>query len=251
MSIDMRRAWNQASATYQTNQQLSTDHVSYGPGSPTEAELHLLGTVRGMKILDLGCGGGQNAIALARHGAWVAGIDLSDEQLAFARALAVQHQLSIDFVHGNIENLAYFESEAWDLVFSTYTFQYVSEIGQCLAEANRVLGTGGRLVFSLDHPFRTSFYSEEDDELVPFPTRNYFDNAPLQWSFLDSGAVMVSYHRTLEQWISLLSQAGFQLERLLESLPDPDQLDATWPIDGALAPLRNIPQTLIFVTRKI
>ncbi len=46
--------------------ELPTDTVTYGADVPAEHELHLLGSVAGKRILDLGCGGGHNAIALAR-----------------------------------------------------------------------------------------------------------------------------------------------------------------------------------------
>ena len=56
--------------------------VVYGSELPTEADLKLLGTVEGARILDLGCGTGRNAVVLAQSGAKVLGVDPSAEQLA-------------------------------------------------------------------------------------------------------------------------------------------------------------------------
>ena len=86
--IDMRAAWNRTSAGYQRLHQISTDAAHYGPWAPDESELRLLGDVRDKRILEIGCGGGQCSIAFARQGAIAVGIDLSDEQLAFASELA-------------------------------------------------------------------------------------------------------------------------------------------------------------------
>ena len=57
-------------------------------GSTTDDDLTLLDDVAGADVLELGCGGGQCSVALARRGANVTGIDLSAEQLSFARDLA-------------------------------------------------------------------------------------------------------------------------------------------------------------------
>jgi len=44
--------------------------------------------------------------------------------------------------------------------------------------------------------------------------------------------------------------AGFQVRRLIEPAPPPAMLDELWPLDSPYAPLRNIPQTVIFITEK-
>ena len=51
---------------------LSTDIVQYGPDIPTEADLRLLGNLENKRVLELGCGGGPNAVAMAKQGARVA-----------------------------------------------------------------------------------------------------------------------------------------------------------------------------------
>ena len=86
--IDMRNAWNDNSETYQSLHEISTESAHYGPWAPLENELRLLGDVCGLRILELGCGGGQCCIAFAKQGATVAGVDLSDDQIEFARKLA-------------------------------------------------------------------------------------------------------------------------------------------------------------------
>jgi hypothetical protein len=61
---------------------------------------------------------------------------------------------------------------------------------------------------------------------------------------------METYHRTVGQWIDLLATAGLQLLRLVEPPPLQAMLDAAWPEDDALAPLRLVPQAIIFVAEK-
>ncbi len=255
MPIDMRDAWNRTSALYQHNHAIPTDSAHYGPWSPTENELRLLGEVRGLRILEVGCGGGQCAIAFAQQGAQVAGLDLSDVQLDFARSLAADEGVDVDWVQGSAEDLSAFDpitsSSAWDVVFSAYALHYVADMARCLAECARVLRPGGQLVFSLDHPFRDCFFDQEEQEETIYPARSYFDTRPMRWNFSDSGVPMLSYHRPIAEWLTLLSGAGFVLRRLLEPPPPADLAAEIWPDDSPLAANRHVPQTIIFVAEKI
>jgi SAM-dependent methyltransferase len=194
--------------------------------------------------------GGQCSVAFARQGAIVAGLDLSDEQLSFARRLAAQEGVTAEFVQGSADDLFAFANGAWDIVFSAYAFQYVADMRRCLAECSRVLKANGRLVFSLDHPFRDCFMDSVNDEMSIIPMRSYFDNRGMRWQWGNTGIHMVSYHFSIGQWSDMLMEAGFQLQRILEPSPPADMLDEIWPYDDALASLRLIPQTIIFTAQK-
>lgn len=248
---DMRAAWDETSADYQARHRIPTHTAHYGPFAPTENELRLLGDVAGLRILEVGCGGGQCAVAFAKQGATVAGQDLSDVQVAFARKLAAGEGVSVEFVQGSAEDLSAFGDGGWDVVFSAYAFQYVADMARCLAECHRALIPGGRLVFSLDHPFRDCFWDEDDDEQTLFPVRSYFDDRPTDWRFGGhTGARMRSYHRTTAHWIDLLHAAGFRLIRLLEPSPPANLADDSWATDYDTEIAMKVPQTIIFVAER-
>lgn len=246
----MRAAWDSISGWYQARHAIPTESAHYGPWAPPENELRLLGDVQGLRILEVGCGGGQCSIAFARQGAVCAGIDLSDAQLRFARDLAQANAVDVRFEQGSADDLSAFDSGAWDVVFSAYAFQYVEKLREALHECARVLTSGGRLVISLDHPFRDCFFDETDDDLTVYASRSYFDPSPMRWTFGETGVAMVSYHRTVAQWVSMLGEAGFTLQQLLEPAPPEEMLDEIWPMDDALSALRHIPVTIIFVAQK-
>ena len=222
--IDLRAAWNQIAASYQQRHAIPTDSAHYGPWAPPENQLRLLGDVKGLRILEVGCGGGQCSIAFAKQGAIAVGVDLSDAQLEHARKLATQEGVEVKFIQGTAEDLSAFNDQEWDIVFSAYAFQYVADMPRCLSECARVLRPQGRLVFSLDHPFRDCFFDQEEDDVTLYPARSYFDHTPMTWTFNDTGVWMRSYHHTIGEWIDMLNQAGFRLLRLLE--PSPPQEDA-------------------------
>lgn len=249
--MNLRERWNRGSHAFRTWRGDDVATVAYGPLGPTEAELALLGDVRGQRILDVGCGAGQTCVALARQGAQVSGLDLSDQQIAYAQALAAQHGVTVNFVQGDGEDLGAFASESQEWVLSLYTLHYMANPTRCLREAWRLLQPGGRLLISLDHPFRDCFYDAEEQEETIYPARSYFDQTPMLWPLGDTGIQMHSYHRTTSEWLTRLRKAGFVLIDLLEpDLPDAI-LDELWPEDSPLGPRRNVPQTIIFVAAKV
>jgi SAM-dependent methyltransferase len=246
-----RAGWDAVSPWYQKQHAIPTHSAHYGPWAPLENDLQLLGPVQGLRILEVGCGGGQCAIAFARQGATVAGLDLSDVQLTYARSLAADEGVDIAFVQGSADDLSGFASGAWDVVFSAYAFQYVAEAATALRECARVLAPGGRLVFSLDHPFRDCFFdAEEEYDTTIYASRSYFDSTPMRWTFGDTGVPMVSYHHTIGAWVTMLGDAGLVLRRLLEPEPPAAMLDEIWPMDDALSALRSVPPTIIFLAQK-
>jgi SAM-dependent methyltransferase len=102
---------------------------------------------RRARIVDLGCGAGRHAAALAALGLRVVGLDLSNELLERARA-RTEHRPTV--VRGDLRRLPF--REAFDLVLSLFTsFGYFDDAGneRALREMARLLVPGGRLV--IDH----------------------------------------------------------------------------------------------------
>jgi len=168
--INMRQTWNQISPHYQAEHKIPTDFVHYGPHCPNEDDLQLIGDVRGKRVLEVGCGGGQCSIAFAKRGAIATGLDISDEQVKFARLVAAENAVEATFHRSNAEDLTLISDESQDIVFSAYALMYVRRLDRCFAEVARVLGPGGLFVFSLDHPFW--YCLAEKELLVKF---SYFD----------------------------------------------------------------------------
>ena len=75
-----------------------------------------LGSVTGAPILDLGTGTGRAAMALARRGARVTGVDASKEMLSVARRRADEAGLQIDFSDGDAQSLAFPDATFEDAV---------------------------------------------------------------------------------------------------------------------------------------
>ncbi|GFN22064.1 MAG: class I SAM-dependent methyltransferase [Thermoanaerobacteraceae bacterium] len=99
----------------------------------------------GMEILDIGCGTGNFSLELARRGARVTGIDVSEPMLQRAREKAAREGVSIRFLRSDARRLP-FPDESFDAVVSVTALEFVPDLRAALQEAYRVLRAGGRLV---------------------------------------------------------------------------------------------------------
>jgi len=119
-------------------------------GSITDAlEQRLLieriGPVRGLHVLDVGCGDGVLATKLAAAGATVTGLDVAPAMLAAARERAAKAGVSLTLLHGDAERLP-FENDSFDIIISVATLCFSKDAAVPLREMARCLRTGGRLV---------------------------------------------------------------------------------------------------------
>lgn len=99
----------------------------------------------GLVALDLGCGAGHAAYALAEGGAQVTAYDLAPEMLAVVEGEAVRRCLTLHTRQGPAERLP-FQDAAFDLVATRYSAHHWADVPAALTEAARVLRPGGTLV---------------------------------------------------------------------------------------------------------
>ena len=98
--------------------------------------------------LDLSCGTGHYALALAGRGRRVVGVDVSAPMLRVARAKGAQAKLDIRWVRADASALP-FRPDAFDLATVILGLEFVAEPGRALQEAHRVLKPGGHLVVAI------------------------------------------------------------------------------------------------------
>jgi 2-polyprenyl-6-hydroxyphenyl methylase / 3-demethylubiquinone-9 3-methyltransferase len=98
----------------------------------------------GLRILDIGCGGGLVAEPLTRLGATVVAIDASATNIGIARTHAAEGELAIDYRHGTAEDLAA-QGESFDVVLALEIVEHVADLGAFCAAAAALTKPGGAL----------------------------------------------------------------------------------------------------------
>jgi ubiquinone/menaquinone biosynthesis C-methylase UbiE len=214
-------AWDRHSKQYQALHKIPTKYIHYGPYCPTEDDLQLIGDVRGKRVIELGCGGGQCSVAFAKQGAIVTGVDFSEKQLSHARELAASEGIEVQFNKADITELSTIPDNSQDVAFSAYSFQYVEKLREGFNEVYRILKSGGLFVFSLNHPFYWCFPDDRSELKI---VRSYFDEKS---SLGDLGR---DYPRNFAHLFNTLFDTGFIVARIVEPEPKVGEGDVdVWP----------------------
>jgi len=110
------------------------------------AHFNLDGTKRfpfkGIKILDVGCGGGLLCEPMARLGAHVTGIDASERNIAIAKIHAEQSELKIDYIATTSEDMAA-SPEKFDVVLNMEVVEHVADVPLFLKSCSDLVTPGG------------------------------------------------------------------------------------------------------------
>ena len=104
--------------------------------------------IQGAVVLDMGSGAGYGSAYLAESGAaFVEGVDVSDEAVAFS-----QHHFVLDNLHYQVMDLQHavgFKDKVFDIVFSSNTFEHVPNVLASLREAWRLMKPGGCFILAV------------------------------------------------------------------------------------------------------
>jgi SAM-dependent methyltransferase len=112
-----------------------------------EAFVARMGLEPGARVLDIACGTGDAAIALARRGAVVTGLDMTPALLEEARARAAREGVRIRFNEGFAEMLPYPDG-SFDVLVSMFGIMFSPLPETVASEMARVLRPGGRLALA-------------------------------------------------------------------------------------------------------
>jgi SAM-dependent methyltransferase len=173
------------------------------------------------RVLDIGCGEGQVARALSSAGCVVTGIDPTARNLAIAR----QRGGGPAYVDGGAEALP-FEDGSFDAVVACLVFEHIDDVDAAVSEVSRVLRTGGRFAFFLNHPLLQTPGSGWIDDHVIEPPEQYWrigayltETANLEE--VEPGVRIRFVHRPLSRYVNCLAEHGLLVSRMLEPSPPP------------------------------
>src|SRR6266487_1673787 len=112
-----------------------------------EALVQRLGITKGLKVLDLGCGDGTTALAEAKLGADVLGVDIARNLVEAGNKRAAKQGLTnVKFQEGDASNLEQLPDKSFDLVVSVFGAMFAPKPFEVAKEMVRVTRPGGRIV---------------------------------------------------------------------------------------------------------
>jgi len=110
--------------------------------------IEAIASLAGRTVLDVGCGGGILAEAMAAKGAQVTGIDLSEKPLGVARLHLAESGLPVRYESASAEDYAERHPGAFDVVTCMELLEHVPEPASTVAACARLLRPGGTAFFS-------------------------------------------------------------------------------------------------------
>jgi 2-polyprenyl-6-hydroxyphenyl methylase/3-demethylubiquinone-9 3-methyltransferase len=105
-------------------------------------------TLRGARVLDVGCGGGLLSEAMAREGAEVVGLDLSSDLIEIAKLHLLESGLKVEYRLQSVESLSETMPTSFDAITCMEMLEHVPDPGSVLAACARLLKPGGRIFLS-------------------------------------------------------------------------------------------------------
>jgi SAM-dependent methyltransferase len=192
------------------------DTPVWGSWAIPEASLNMLpADLTGQDAIELGCGTGYVSCWMARRGARVTGIDVSANQLATARRLAIEHGLDITFIEGNAETTG-LPGASFDFAISEYGAAIWCAPDKWLREAWRLLRPGGRLVFLGNHPMVLICSPTNGAPTEKTLHRPYRDMWGADWTTVEFDPTGVCFNLTISAWMALFAEIGFVVQNYQE-----------------------------------
>lgn len=224
-SFRARVAWDCATDVWEDFQESGKDFARDRVHGP--ALLKAVGPLRGKRVLDLGCGQGRFTRLLARRGGKVCGIDWSERMINAARQHEAEAPLGIEYRVLDARRIpSIWKAGSFDVVVACMSLMDMPDLRRVLRGVRTILRPGGRLVLSISHPLNTSEVGDETPRPVTSAgvvVDRYFERrvGVTRWEMrrLSRPFRTLYWHRPLEDWFRLLSDAGFEILNLTEPHP--------------------------------
>ncbi|MGB5437769.1 MAG: class I SAM-dependent methyltransferase [Maribacter sp.] len=215
-----KELWNNRTDFHLKSDFYDLDGFLNGRSSLNAIELQLLGDVRGKSMLHLQCHFGQDSISLARLGANVTGVDLSDKAIDQARELSKKCGVNIEFINCDIYELPNFLNKKFDIVFTSYgTIGWLPDLNTWAQIVSRFLKPNGKFVFVEFHPIVWMF--DDDFTKVAY---NYLNTGPIietqKGTYADKNADIdqeyISWNHGISEVANSLIQNNLEIRSLGE-----------------------------------
>lgn len=223
-----KNSWNTwADSNFQSDF-YQMDAFRKGASSLKSIEAELLGDVEGKTILHLQCHFGQDSISLARMGAKVTALDLSDRAITLARQLNDELGTDVNFVQGDVYSAPELIKEQFDIVFTSWgTIGWLPDIQKWADVVAKMMKPGGRLVFAEFHPVIWMFDDNQNEIIY-----DYLNGAAIEEEVVGNYAekdkeirgTIISWNHGLSEVIQALLSSNLTLTSFSEFAYSPYEI---------------------------
>ncbi len=246
---EVRKSWNKGADAWNEFIESGNDYYRLEVHGP--ALLQACGDVRGLRVLDMGCGQGRFSRELARKGARVIGVDIAEKQIEFALRHEEKQRLGIEYrVMDATRARDHWPGASFDTVTASMVFGDMEDAEGAFRSAYQVLKDRGRLVFSDAHPCtNTAFHEWERDakgEKKALKIDRYSETGAwtCHWNMkrLKYHWDTPAWRRTLSEWSETIAKTGFLIRRIYEPRPTKEQVKKRPELDDCY----RLPYFLVF-----
>lgn len=211
---EVRNFWDSSAGDWEiqvgndgdSNRQINSDPVLW----------QLAGNIKGLRVLDAGCGTGYLCRKLSEKGAKVTGVDISSKMIEIAK----RKNPDLKFLVDSCSNLKDLHDSNFDLIISNYVLMDTPDLPGTLTAFARVLKPGAAAVLIFSHPCfpqgRTAV--SRNHETIDYRWEyNYFEDTRCTdppWGHFSSSFIW--FHRPLSSYWKAFRQAGFSVADMEE-----------------------------------
>ena len=249
-AVRNRTHWTQSNAEYtnaKARESWAREEIAWGVWGTPESELQALPDVRGLEVIELGCGTAYFGAWLKKAGARrVVGVDVTPAQLATAREMNEEFGLGLEFIEGNAEGVP-LPDESFDLVFSEYGASIWCDPYKWIPEASRLLRKGGELLFMRNSTLEMLCSADEErvSESLVRPQKGMH-----RFDWVAEGLPSTEFHISASLLFQLLRDTGFEVIDFRELFAPDGAADHPFYSYVPVAWARRWPAEEIWRTRK-
>ncbi len=185
---------------------------SWGPYTPDENSLQLLGSLTGKNVLEIACGSGESL-------AWCAlqkprelwGIDLSESQIMKAKTFLKENHVEANLWISPMEVNPGIPEYYFDCVYSVYGLGWSQNLEQSIMRISRYLKSGGVFVFSWDNPLLPCIRHKDRGYVID---KSYVKEQKRMQLLREKEVELMDWK--LSSYINCMARYGLHIEQLIE-----------------------------------
>ena len=216
-----RRSWNELTGLHAESDFYDVDGFKKGRSSLNHIEIEELGDIKGKTLLHLQCHFGLDTLSLARKGAEVVGVDISDASIQKARQLSEELDIPATFVRSNVFDIDKVLDMKFDIVYTSYgAINWLDNLNDWAKIISRYLKQDGIFYMVEFHPL---MYALNINSEIQY---SYFKSEPIESvvesSYTDDSDIghdkmkHVEWHHSLSEVLNSLISNGLKIEFLNE-----------------------------------